>query len=272
MNPYLKTAIIASLEAGKEILKIYHKNIEVDFKDDNSLLTQADKNANNIILKILAETKIPILSEEGRDIPYRQRKRWSKLWIVDPLDGTKEFIKRNGEFTFNIALISKNKPIVGVVYAPALDELYFGERAGGAFKVEKAKENLDKLLINPRGNLAKKLPLEMEKDFCGIVASRSHMNKETSDYITTIKKEHTNVPIISKGSSLKICMVAEGVAHYYPRFAPNSEWDTAAGHAIASAAGAEMINPADNNKELIYNKENMLNPWFIVGRRESKSK
>ena len=271
MNPYLRTAISASIEAGKEILKIYHKDIEVDFKDDNSPLTQADKNANEIILKILTETNIPILSEEGRNISYKHRKRWDQLWIVDPLDGTKEFIKRNGEFTVNIALISKNKPIIGVVYAPALDELYYGGRAGCAFKVEKAKENLDELLMNPSGNLAKKLPLEINKKYYGIVVSRSHLTKETTDYIKTITKEQSNVRIISKGSSLKICMVAEGVADAYPRFAPTSEWDTAAGHAIVSASGAEMINAEDNNEELIYNKENTLNPWFIVRRSESKS-
>ena len=271
MNPYLKTAIIASIEAGKEILKIYCKDIEVDFKDDNSPLTQADKNANEIILKILAETKIPILSEEGRNISYKRRKRWADLWIVDPLDGTKEFIKHNGEFTVNIALISKNKPMIGVIYAPVLDELYYGERARSAFKVEKAKENLDEFLMNPYGNLAKNLPLEINKKYYGIVASRSHINKETTDYINTIKKERTNVRIISKGSSLKICMVAEGVADTYPRFAPTSEWDTAAGNAIVSASGAEMINAEDNNEELIYNKENTLNPWFIVRRSESKS-
>ena len=271
MNPYLNTAIIASIEAGKEILKIYCKDIEVDFKDDNSPLTQADKNANEIIVKILAETKIPILSEEGRNIYYKHRKRWAELWIVDPLDGTKEFIKRNGEFTVNIALISKNKPIIGVVYAPALDELYYGERAGSAFKVVQAMENLNELLMKPYGSLAKKLPLGINKKYYEVVASRSHMNKETTDYIKAIKKERTNVRIISKGSSLKICMVAEGAADVYPRFAPTSEWDTAAGHAIAVASGAKVVKVGNNAEELTYNKNNILNPWFIIKRDESKN-
>jgi len=270
VNPYLRTAIIASIEAGKEILKIYRKDIQVDFKNDNSPLTQADKNANEIILKILAETKIPILSEEGRNISYKHRKRWAELWIVDPLDGTKEFIKRNGEFTVNIALIENNQAVIGVVYAPALDELYYGERDGCAFKVVQAMENLNGLLMEPYGSMAKKLPLEINKKYYGIVASRSHINKETTDYINVIKKERTNVHIISKGSSLKICMVAEGVADIYPRFAPTSEWDTAAGHAVVAASGAEVINAENNNEELIYNKEDTLNPWFIVRRNESR--
>ena len=265
MNSLLKTIIIASLKAGKEILKVYDTNFEVEYKDDESPLTLADKNANAIIMSYLEKTNIPVLSEEGRSIDYNERKAWNKLWIVDPLDGTKEFIKKNGEFTVNIALVETGKPIMGVVYAPVLDELYYGDIENGAFKLYNASDhNVDDILAS---NKRVKLPEQQkDKDYFGVVASRSHLTPETTTFIDQIRKGKENVKIVSKGSSLKICMIADGTADVYPRFAPTSEWDTAAGHAVVLASGGRIVQAKDPEKEVIYNKEDILNPWFIVTR------
>ncbi len=264
MENLLKTIIIASIKAGEEILKIYNTDFDVEYKEDESPLTIADKNANNIIMSFLMDTGIPILSEEGRSITYEERKDWDELWIVDPLDGTKEFVKKNDEFTVNIALIKNGKPILGIVYAPVLDELYWGDVSLGAYKLLKASEkinNMDNIL-----SLASPLPLTNAKSYFGIVASRSHLSPETNAYIDKIRQSRDDIKIMSKGSSLKIVMVAEGTAHVYPRFAPTNEWDTAAGHAIVLASGGRIVQAENQEKEIIYNKKNILNPWFIVKR------
>lgn len=262
MNHLLNIAISAAIKAGEEILKIYNTDFEVEFKEDESPLTIADKNANDIIMSFLSGTNIPVLSEEGRSISFEERKHWKQLWIVDPLDGTKEFVKKNDEFTVNIALIENQKPVMGVVYAPVLDELYFGEEGVGAYKLEKASKivRTEEDILK----LAKKLPLNITKPYYGVVASRSHLTPETTAYIHEIKKEHNEIKIVSKGSSLKICMVAEGTADVYPRFAPTSEWDTAAGHAVVLASGGRIVQAKSLEKEVVYNKEDILNPWFIV--------
>jgi 3'(2'), 5'-bisphosphate nucleotidase len=258
----LKTIISASILAGKEILKVYETDFSIEYKSDESPLTLADQNAHNIIVSCLKETGIPVLSEEGKSIPYSERKLWNTLWIVDPLDGTKEFVKRNDEFTVNIALVVNHEPVAGVVYTPVLDVLYVGDKSLGAFRVEEAskKANLMDELHD-----ANRLPVVKEKDYYGVVASRSHLNKETSRFIEEVKSQHEQVKIISKGSSLKLCMVAEGTADVYPRFAPTMEWDTAAGDAVVRASGSTVIN-AETNEPLIYNKESLLNPWFLVKR------
>ena len=264
MHSLLKTAITASIKAGAEILKIYNTDFEVAYKKDESPLTLADKNANDIIMSFLLKTGIPVLSEEGRSISFEERKNWNRLWIVDPLDGTKEFVKKNDEFTVNIALIENHKPIMGVVYAPVLDELYFGEEELGAYKLNNASEK-----INDFENIfsfSSKLPLDISKSYYGVVASRSHLTAETSAYIDAIKREHDKIKIVSKGSSLKIVMVADGTADIYPRFAPTSEWDTAAGHAVVLASGGRIVQAKNPNDEVVYNKEDILNPWFIVKR------
>lgn len=258
MDKLLKIAILASLKAGNEILKIYNTNFEVEFKDDESPLTMADKNANDVIISLLKETGIPILSEEGRKIPFNERKNWDEFWIVDPLDGTKEFVKNNDEFTVNIALINNNKPVMGVVYTPVLDELYFGKENLGAYKLNNAVEvvnTFDEIM-----KLAVKLPLYTKKTYFGVVVSRSHLTNETTNYINEISKGYDKVQIISKGSSLKIVMVAEGIADIYPRFAPTNEWDIAADHAIVSASGGRIVQAKSPNEEV----EDLLNPWFIV--------
>ncbi|RLD90269.1 MAG: 3'(2'),5'-bisphosphate nucleotidase [Bacteroidetes bacterium] len=262
MNP-LQTIITASIAAGKEILKIYHTDFSIEYKEDESPLTMADKNANEVIISFLKDTGIPVLSEEGRSISYEERKNWHQLWIVDPLDGTKEFIKRNDEFTVNIALVENHEPVMGVVYTPVLDILYVGEKSLGSFKIERAskKENLMNELNNNN-----RLPAINEKDYYGIVASRSHLNEETSQFIEEVKSSHINVKIVSKGSSLKLCMVAEGTADIYPRFAPTMEWDTAAGDAVVRASEGIVLQ-AKTETPLVYNKENLLNPWFIVKRK-----
>jgi 3'(2'), 5'-bisphosphate nucleotidase len=263
MNENLNTAIVASIKAGKEILKIYNTDFKVEYKEDESPLTIADKNANEVIMSFLKSTGIPVLSEEGRSIPYEERKNWSLLWIVDPLDGTKEFVKRNDEFTVNIALIEEGVPVLGVVYVPVTDELYFGDLNSGAYKLLNASlvySSFDNWI-----NKADKLPIKHNNDNkFTVVASRSHLTKETSNFIDELKKEHDDVQIISRGSSLKICMIAEGKADVYPRFAPTSEWDTAAGHAVVKAMGGKILQAENNNEELKYNKKDILNPWFIV--------
>jgi len=256
-----KLAIEAALEAGKKILEIYHSgDFNVEIKGDNSPLTRADIAAHHIIKDKLAITNIPLLSEEGRAIAYENRKDWKQLWIVDPIDGTKEFIKRNGEFTVNIALIENQVPIAGVIFTPVLGDLYFSEAGVGSYKINVNLENFDieQHLVN-----SEKLPLKRKDKTYTIVASRSHMSSETEEYIQEMRSIHGAVNLISKGSSLKLCMVAEGAANCYPRFAPTMEWDTAAGQAICKYAGFEVMD-WKTKKAMRYNREELLNNWFLV--------
>ena len=257
----LNIAITAALEAGKVILEIYKSDdFEVEVKGDNSPLTRADTASHNVIMSYLETTDIPVLSEEGRDIPYKERKAWKQLWIVDPIDGTKEFIKRNGEFTVNIALIENQRPIIGVIFVPVTGELYFSSKEMGAFKVAVDLKDYDVDTLLAKAN---KLPLQREDNTFTIVASRSHMSAETREYVQQMRDIHGEVKLISKGSSLKLCMVAEGAANCYPRFAPTMEWDTAAGQAICEHAGFEVID-WDTKKNMLYNREELLNNWFLV--------
>jgi len=244
-------------DAGKAIMEIYNQDFGVEFKSDNTPLTIADRKANEIIVTALnqlpvnsfLQQNIPILSEEGRDVPFDERKNWEYFWLIDPLDGTKEFIKKNGEFTVNIALIYKDVPIIGVVYSPALNVCYWAKRNEGAFKD------------------GKKLPIKAnrQRDVYKIVASRSHMSNETKDFIEAIDTDKEKV-IISIGSSLKICLVAEGEANIYPRLSPTMEWDTAAAHAIVNESNALFNKYIKNGpyQKHLYNKKNLLNDWFVV--------
>lgn len=260
-NKLLHTAITAGLNAGKAILEIYHSGeFDVEIKGDNSPLTRADKASHNVIMTYLESTDIPVLSEEGRDISYQERKAWKQLWIVDPIDGTKEFIKRNGEFTVNIALIKDQCPLIGVIFVPVTGVLYFSTKAKGAFKVVVDLENFDveRLISN-----ATELPLKRTDNTFTIVASRSHMSAETLEYVQEMRDIHGEVHLISKGSSLKLCMVAEGTANCYPRFAPTMEWDTAAGQAICEHAGFEVLD-WKTKESMLYNREELLNKWFLV--------
>ena len=261
MLEQLETAILATLEAGKEILKIYHSgDFDIKIKDDNSPLTKADSASHKKIIRYLNKTEIPVLSEEGRAIDYQERKRWKQLWIVDPIDGTKEFIKRNGEFTVNIALVENQKTSIGVIFVPATKVLYFSTKAMGAFKVVVDLENFDLKTLISNGN---KLPLKRKDSVFTIVASRSHMSPETEAYVKDMREKYGEVNLISKGSSLKLCMVAEGKANCYPRFAPTMEWDTAAGQAICEHAGFQVID-WKTKKPMLYNKKDLLNNWFLV--------
>jgi len=263
MNDNLILAIKAAIFAGKEILEIYKsEDFEIKLKSDDSPLTLADQKAHNVIVDILSETNIPILSEEGKDISYDERQKWDCYWLVDPLDGTKEFIKRNGEFTVNIALIKENTPVLGVIYVPVTKDLYFSDEGIGALKAINVDSETD---LNNLIQFSFKLPFFTETEKFTVVGSRSHMNKETEEFIDDLKNQHGELEFISKGSSLKICMVAEGIANIYPRFAPTMEWDTAAGHAIATGAGCS-VTQIDKKTPVVYNKENLLNPWFIIVR------
>ena len=258
----LFTAIKASLKAGDEILKVYESDFAVEQKDDKSPLTLADKNAHNAICEMLKQTNFPVLSEEGKTIDYSERSQWEYFWMVDPLDGTKEFVKRNGEFTVNIALIHKQRSILGVIYVPVTKTLYYAAEEIGCYK---------SLIQNPQSSIASlqalinssaKLPSETNTKFT-IVASRSHLSEETEMFIDGLKTVHKEVEFISSGSSIKLCLVAEGSADIYPRFAPTMEWDTSAGQAICEIAGKQVIDYT-TNKSVLYNKENLLNNWFIV--------
>ena len=261
MRELLSIAIIASVKAGEAIMKVYSNKIDVVYKEDESPLTLADKNANKIINKYLVKSKIPIISEENKILTYEERKNWQQCWIVDPLDGTKEFIKRNGEFTVNIALIKNNKPIIGVIYVPVSKTLYF--TSDNSSKSYKALLKTNTIIIDEIFNNAVEIfPTQKNNNILRIVGSRSHLNDTTKNYISKIEKKN-KIKIVSKGSSLKFCLVAEGGAEIYPRFAPTMEWDTAAGQAICQAVGVKVID-VTTNEPLKYNKQNLLNPHFLV--------
>jgi 3'(2'), 5'-bisphosphate nucleotidase len=241
-------------DSGEAVLEIYSRDFEVEFKDDKSPLTEADKVSNEIICENLEKLypEIPILSEENKTVPFETRKEWVEYWCIDPIDGTKEFIKKNDEFTINIALIRNGIPVLGVVYAPAIGKIYYAEEGKGAFL-----------------NGEKLEPKRVEK--LRVVASKSHRTPETENFIS----ELGNCDLVSKGSSLKLCMVASGEADIYPRIAPTMEWDTAAAHAVVLEAGketyiySENISPKEylakrNLEPMRYNKENLLNPYFVV--------
>ncbi len=263
MKTLLTVAIQAALKAGAEILKLYDTNFAVEHKDDNSPLTLADKNANEVINGFLKPTQIPIISEENKQLDYSERKGWDRCWIVDPLDGTKEFIKRNGEFTVNIALVENGNPVLGVIYVPVSKELYFTTSDGNTSKkitVSSEEDPVDELFRNAKEIRPRETPSVVR-----IVGSRSHLNEDTKNFIAEIEKQN-QVAIVSKGSSLKFCLVAEGLADIYPRYAPTMEWDTAAGHAICKAVGVSVIDQS-TGKPMIYNKPNLLNNYFVVRKK-----
>ena len=275
-NAYLLKAIQASIEAGQVILDVYHSDFSVEYKTDSSPLTLADKRSHEVIVKHLSEFDIPILSEEGKNIPYDERKTWNQLWIVDPLDGTKEFVKRNGEFTVNVALVEDHQPVLGVIFVPDKKVLFFAASGLGAFKLE--KELPTELFESNQSNakpedrlseileLTERLPANHSAlPLYTIVGSRSHQTPELQAYVEEKRREYGQVEFIAAGSSQKFCVVAEGQADIYPRLGPTMEWDTAAGQAIAENAGAKVVR-SDNQEPLSYNKEDLYNPYFIVQR------
>lgn len=262
-NTLLSVAINAALKGGVEILKVYDTNFDVEIKGDNSPLTRADKNANEVINQFLIPTNIPIISEENKQLPFAQRQAWDQCWIVDPLDGTKEFIKRNGEFTVNIALVTNGIPVLGVIYVPVSKTLYFTEADGKGSK----KIVLESEEVSVEEIFRKSEPIKptMTSNIVRVVGSRSHLNEDTENFIKEIERDN-KVEVVSKGSSLKFCLVAEGMADIYPRFAPTMEWDTAAGDAICRSVGLQVIDQS-MQQPLLYNKENLLNNYFLVRRK-----
>ncbi len=261
LKKLLELSVKTSKLAGDAILTVYDSEFAVEHKDDKSPLTEADKRSHEVIDKALKNTEYPVLSEEGRGIEFEERKDWEYLWIVDPLDGTKEFVKRNGEFTVNIALVKNGKAILGVIYVPGKDEMYFGAEGMGSYKVSNYSKQ-ENSSLETWMNQNNRLPFELDRKYT-IVGSRSHMSSETEEYIESKRKEQGEIEMISVGSSLKLCMVAEGKADDYPRFAPTMEWDTAAGQAIVESMGGSVIN-WKTKKSMKYNRENLLNDWFLV--------
>lgn len=250
----IQTLLTTIQEAGRQVMAIYndqHSDYEVEAKSDNSPLTKADQTANNYICDQLKihYPDIPIISEEHKEIPYETRKNYELFWLVDPLDGTKEFIKQNGEFTLNVALVQHGKPVAGIVAAPALQRIYYAAKGQGAFLWNEHNQTRQ-LRVNR---------FQQNQSGLRLVCSRSHMNKETQAFVDQYKDPE----LVSMGSSLKFMLVAEGQADIYPRFGPTMEWDTGAAQAIVEEAGGEVL-ANDTHQPLLYNKEDLHNPWFLV--------
>ena len=261
----LPKAYDAAIRAGAAILEIYNSNApkEVTLKSDHSPLTQADRTAHASIREYLGQTRIPLLSEEGREMLYAERKDWDLFWMVDPLDGTVEFLKGNGEFTVNIALMADNKPVFGVIYVPYKEVIYFSDEERGAFRARN-------ILADPAASHtyaqlfegAELLPL---RTTCNqplrIAVSRSHRNEETERLVANIRDRYPDAQIIEQGSSYKFCLLAEGTVDYYVRTTNTYEWDTAAGELILAEAGGKTVSFPDG-QPLVYNKADLHNPWF----------
>ncbi|MDX2498434.1 MAG: 3'(2'),5'-bisphosphate nucleotidase CysQ [Desulfobacterales bacterium] len=278
---HLVMALLAAKDAGRAILDVYRQDFDISYKDDHSPLTLADQRSHNIIVSHLSDVsgeRLPILSEEGRSISYQQRRRWKYFWMADPLDGTKEFIKKNDEFTVNIAQIHQNRPILGVIYVPVKDVFYFAGDGLGAYRMDNSDIlaiGTDRPVKNDSARVLEtilarsiKLPddnhrFEKKDSQITIVGSRSHATKELEAFIENMRKKHEQVEFISAGSSLKLCLVAEGRADIYPRLGPTMEWDTAAGQVIVEQARGSVLN-YEVDEPLRYNKKNLLNPWFIA--------
>jgi 3'(2'), 5'-bisphosphate nucleotidase len=245
--------INALQKAGTAILNIYDTPFSVDHKTDRSPVTAADRLSHDIVTGFLRNHfSFPILSEEGKDIDYEDRKRWDQFWLVDPLDGTKEFINRNGEFTVNVALIQKGNPVLGMIYVPVKNLFYYAVKGKGSFKRESGKEF--------------RLPMDRSRHGVAVVGSRSHTTPQFDQFIEVLRSRHNDVTFVSAGSSLKFCLVAEGVADIYPRLGTTMEWDTAAGQVIVEEAGGFVLD-AESNQPLRYNKADLRNPHFIVKGR-----
>jgi len=260
-------AVHTAYAAGLSIMKVYKKKtFETTLKKDLSPVTEADHAAHRIIAGQLEQTGLPVLSEEGKEVAYQARKEWQKFWLVDPLDGTKEFLRRNDEFTVNIALVEDQVPVLGVIYAPCQDRMYFASDGSGAFRINEysSKEGLMQNQQELMGH-AEKLPGKIPRRPFTAIASRSHRNEKTDLFIKGLQKEYPGLRLVTTGSSLKFCIMAEGKADVYPRFGPTMEWDTAAGHAIARASGCS-VKIHGSEDDLCFNKEDLFNPWFMVTR------
>lgn len=246
-NSILPDVLKIADAASEKVLSIYSSNFKVDYKADNSPITAADTASHRIIVEGLRHLShdIPVLSEEGADIPWSERKHWHRFWLIDPIDGTKDFTQRTGEFTVNIALIEHGEPILGVVTAPALKEAYWGLKGEGAYKRD-------------RTGRVRRISVVVPAEAKRIVASKNHLNDETKAFIDNIGPHE----LVQAGSSLKFCRIAEGHADIYPRLGPTCEWDTAAAHAVLAAAGGKVQTL--DGQPLTYGKEDVLNPYFVA--------
>ena len=261
-----KMAVDAAIAGGEEVMEVYNMiDINVTYKEDKSPLTEADIRSNEIIKNYLGKSELPILSEEERNISYDERKNWDVFWLVDPLDGTREFIKRNGEFTVNIALIKNNAPIIGVIYVPVSGNIYFSSSFSGSYRISHVTSDFIKSKdLKSLINIASSLPLSKNRNKIIGIGSRSHLSLKTKIFFHKLKRKYENLDIIKIGSSLKLCLIAEGNADIYPRFSPTMEWDIAAGHALIENAGFKIYEYKNNNP-ILYNKENLKNPYFVAG-------
>lgn len=261
----LQLAMNAAVKGGEEILRIYETDFRVETKSDNTPVTAADKLSGKSIAKVLLQSGYPVISEEELVPPYTVRNKYERVWIVDPLDGTKEYVKRNGEFAVNIALVENNQPIIGVIYAPVLQSMYFGRKGNGSFKLQ--GEHISKALGAETEALmlrdSSRLPIEaLPKDYT-VIASRSHLSREVNHRLDQLRNLYGTVDILYVGSSIKQCWVAEGKAHEYPRYGPTMEWDTAAGQCILEEAGSRLIDLV-TELPMRYNKEDLRNNFFIA--------
>ena len=259
----------AAVRAGAEIMRIYNgsEDYDISLKSDHTPITIADRMAHDSIKRSLGATRIPILSEEGRSMLYEERCNWELFWLVDPLDGTVEFIKGNNEFTVNIALMENNICISAIVYVPYYNKMYIAERGRGAWVMNGVAPDAEAAYTYADIHEASEpLPLgSAAHDTFRVAVSRSHQTPETHEHIKTLSAEHPNIEIIEQGSSYKFCLLAEGTVDYYVRTTTTSEWDTAAGELILSEAGGSTCDYA-TGAPLLYNKEVLDNPWFIARR------
>lgn len=262
----LPMAYNAAIRAGAAILEVYpdRSRYEVAYKSDSSPITLADRRAHDVIKQHLAQTRMPILSEEGRELQYFERKGWDLFWMVDPLDGTREFIKGNNEFTVNIALMANNRPQMGIIYVPYFKKMYFCEKGFGSYLKTNVEADPD-ADFDYRGiyENSEELPLaSATHQNLRVAISRSHNNPRTTQMVEAFRKMYPSAEIVEQGSSYKFCMLAEGVIDYYPRTSDTYEWDTAAGEVILSEAGGVTKSLPDMGK-FAYNKESLLNPNFV---------
>lgn len=268
----LDAAIDAAFAGARAIMEVYAGPFTVDLKADRSPLTEADRQAHEAIQRTLSATGLPVLSEEGADVPATERQAWTHYWLVDPLDGTKEFVKRNGEFTVNIALMQRDgmpagplgasEPMAGVIYSPVRDLLYFAWQGGGAFR-QLGAATCAGVPAYERVAMSTRLPLAEPRSTYTVLASRSHRSPETEAFIQRMEQEHGSLSFTFMGSALKFGLMAEAAADVYPRYAPTMEWDTAAGQIICSEAGKQLID-ITTDAPMRYNKNELVNNWFIV--------
>lgn len=266
----LPKAYNAALRAGAAILEVYlgDEEVSVDIKKDNTPITIADRKAHSVIREYLGQTRVPLLSEEGREMLYAERKDWDLFWMVDPLDGTKEFIKGNGEFTVNIALMVDNKPAFGVVYVPYKEKMYFSDPDMGSFRTCGLKADAEaEYTYEQLFGSVELLPVTSQRNTpIHMAISRSHNTDETFEHVEKMKKRFPDLRVTQQGSSYKLCLLAEGSVDYYIRTSDTYEWDTAAGEAVLSRAGGKLLS-LPGHKPLQYNKESLLNPHFVCNSK-----